>query len=277
MTRFAKNGFAAAILLGTALAASTAVHADSRPTDSRPADPRLVSRLYNPNEVVTIEGRVGVQASIEFGEDERIENVAIGDSENWQVTPNKRANLLFVKPTAAKARTNLTVVTDRHTYFFDLSSSATAKPLYVLRFTYPVDPAKPKAEVQQASLSTDESAILSGTLEGQEPVDPSKLNFAWQSKGFQKLLPRRIYDDGVSTYLAWGAKQDVPAILILNEKGEEGPVNYAVRDGVIVIEDVPAQIVLRSGSAKATLVNARPASAAEPADTSRLASAAKGN
>lgn len=272
MTRFAQNGLVAAILIGTALVASTAAHADTRP-----ADPRLVSRLYNPNEVVTIEGRLGVQASIEFGEDEHIENVAIGDSENWQVTPNKRANLLFVKPIAARARTNLTVVTDRHTYYFDLAASATAKPLYVLRFTYPVDPAKPKAEVKQAALSTDESAVLSGTLEGQEPVDPSKLNFAWQTKGFQKLLPRRIYDDGVSTYLAWGAKQDVPAILILNEKGEEGPVNYAVREGVIVIEDVPAQIVLRSGSAKATLVNTRPATAAEPADASRLASAAKGN
>lgn len=253
------------ILLGTALAAGTAAHADTRATD-----PRLVSRLYNPNEVVAIDGRLGVQASIEFGEDERIENVAIGDSENWQVTPNKRANLLFVKPIAARARTNLTVVTDRHTYYFDLSSSATARPLYVLRFTYPAEPAKPKAEVQQAALSTDESAILSGVLETQAPVDPSQLNFAWASKGFQKLLPRRIYDDGVSTYLAWGEKQDVPAILILNEKGEEGPVNYAVRDGVIVIEDVPAQIILRSGTAKATLLNSR------PADTARLA-AANGN
>lgn len=263
-------------VLIAALAAGTTAQAENRSLDTRPAasapsDPRLVSRLYNPNEVVTIEGRLGVQASIEFGEDERIENVAIGDSENWQVTPNKRANLLFVKPIAARARTNLTVVTDRHTYYFDLASSATARPLYVLRFTYPAEADKPKAEVQQASLSTDESAILSGTLEGQEPVDPSQLNFAWESKGFQKLLPRRIYDDGASTYLAWGPKQDVPAILILNEMGEEGPVNYAVRDGVIVIEDVPAQIVLRSGSAKATLVNAQPAS--------RLAAAApaKGN
>lgn len=81
----------------------------------------------------------------------------------------------------------------------------------------------------------------------------------------------------MSTFLSWGVKQDVPAILILNEKGEEGPVNYAVRDGVIVIEDVPAQIVLRSGSAKATLVNARPAKAADASGSARLASVAKGN
>src|SRR5690606_20254234 len=53
-------------------------------------DPRLVERLYDPDEVVVIEGRTNVQATIRFGEDEFIENVAIGDSTKWQVTPNRR-------------------------------------------------------------------------------------------------------------------------------------------------------------------------------------------
>ena len=78
-------------------------------------DPRLVEQLYNPDQVVSIEGRTNIQTTIRFGEDERIENVAIGDSTAWQVTPNKRANLLFVKPLSEKAKTNMTVVTDRHT------------------------------------------------------------------------------------------------------------------------------------------------------------------
>src|SRR5687768_11873061 len=86
-------------------------------------DPRLVERLYDPAEVVRIEGRPNVQAAIRFAEDEHIENVAIGDSAAWQVTPNKRANLLFVKPLAERAATNMTVVTDRHTYLFDLVAS----------------------------------------------------------------------------------------------------------------------------------------------------------
>ena len=96
-------------------------------------DPRLVTRRYDASQVVRIDGRAGVQASIAFAEDELVENVAIGDSNAWQVTPNKRANMLFVKPLAAAARTNMTVVTDRRTYFFDLVASARANPLYVLR------------------------------------------------------------------------------------------------------------------------------------------------
>ena len=105
------------------------------------ADPRLQEVMYDELEVFRLPGRVNVQASIIFGEDETIENVAIGNSQTWQVTPNKRANILFVKPLEPRAATNLTVVTSKRTYLFDLVASPNAKPLYVLRFNYPVDPA----------------------------------------------------------------------------------------------------------------------------------------
>jgi len=41
--------------------------------------------------------------------------------------------------------------------------------------------------------------------------------------------------------------KSLPAILTRDEKGKEGPVNYAVRDGYIVLDSVPQQIILRSG------------------------------
>jgi type IV secretion system protein VirB9 len=47
----------------------------------------------------------------------------------------------------------------------------------------------------------------------------------------------------------------MPAILIRDEKGEEGPVNFAVRDDTIVVEGVPATVILRSGKQSATLEN----------------------
>ncbi|MFD2579871.1 TrbG/VirB9 family P-type conjugative transfer protein [Novosphingobium colocasiae] len=90
--------------------------------------------------MVRIDGKAGVQATIAFGQNEAIENVAVGDSQKWQITPNKRADLLFVKPLDSIARTNMTVVTNKRTYFFDLVASAKAKPLYMLRFTYKDDP-----------------------------------------------------------------------------------------------------------------------------------------
>jgi type IV secretion system protein VirB9 len=38
----------------------------------------------------------------------------------------------------------MTVVTDRHTYLFELRSSAGARPLYLLRFAYAPDPSPPR-------------------------------------------------------------------------------------------------------------------------------------
>ena len=216
-------------------------------------DARIVEKFYDAGKVVRIEGKTKVQATIQFGEDEHIENVAIGDSQAWQVTPNKRANLLFVKPLAATAATNMTVVTDRHTYLFDLVASASAKPLYVLKFTYPEEP-KPQVAAVEAP-TADEIAAAS---DPQAVTDPAALNFAWAGKGDRKLLPARTYDDGTATFLAWPAGSPVPAILIKDSAGTEGPVNFTVRGDVIVVDGVPREIVLRSGEDAATLRNDGP-------------------
>lgn len=220
-------------------------------------DPRLVERFYDPGEVVRIEGKANVQATIRFGEDEMIENVAIGDSQSWQVTPNKRANLLFVKPLAERASTNMTVVTNRHTYFFDLVASPRIEnPLYVLSFSYPkeIEP----APTRQLAAEQPTEAELAAVTQPEAIVDPADLNFAWQGKGDQKLLPARIYDDGSATFIAWSAGTPVPAILVKDRDGTEGPVNFAVRGDVIVIEGVPREIILRSGKDMATLGNNGP-------------------
>ena len=218
-------------------------------------DTRLVEVRYDAAKVYRIEGKPKVQATIRFGEDEAIENVAVGDSNAWQITPNKRANLLFVKPLLARANTNMTVVTNKHTYLFDLVASPSAQPMYVLSFKYP-EPVKPK-------IDPNAQLALNGTAAAPAPdkaaVTPSaELNFAWSKSGTEKLLPDSVFDDGDATFLTWPAGRAVPAILITDTAGTEGPVNFTVRGNTIVVEGVPPQIVLRSGKEKALIVNSGP-------------------
>lgn len=235
------------------------------------ADTRLVEVRYDEAKVYRVEGKPKVQATIRFGEDEAIENVAVGDSNAWQITPNKRANLLFVKPMLARASTNMTVVTNKHTYLFDLVANPVAQPVYVLSFKYPDEP-KPKADAG-AQLAQSSPA------EADKPAqtDPALLNFAWTKSGEKKLLPENVFDDGEATFLAWPEGRPVPAILITDSAGTEGPVNFAVRGTTIVVEGVPSQIVLRSGKDRATIVNAGPVRtpAASTADTPRTAALAQ--
>lgn len=241
-----------AILAVAAFAVSAHAAETAQPIPGKAHDPRLVEHRYDPNEVVAIPGRPNVQATIAFAEDEHIENVAIGDSNSWQVTPNKRANLLFVKPLDKDAATNMTVVTDQHTYYFDLIARPSAQALYELHFTYPDQPKQP--QLAQAASTTE----MAAATDPYSVVDPAQLNFKWASQGAAKLLPAKTFDDGEATFLSWEAKRPIPAILIKDAKGVEGPVNYAVRGDTIVIEGVPRQIVLRSGDDVATLTNQAP-------------------
>ena len=220
-------------------------------------DPRLVEFEYDPAEVVRIEGKARVQATIRFGEDEVIENVAIGDSQAWQVTPNKRANLLFVKPLADNAVTNMTVVTSRRTYLFDLVASPRNKPLYMLSFTYP----GLAEEAEEGELAVAQSANATEIEAAKDPyavVDPTQLNFAWAGDGDAALLPVNIFDDGEATFMTWGSGKPVPAILIKNYEGTEGPVNFTVRGDTVVVDGVPKEFVLRAGEEMARLINNGP-------------------
>ncbi|WBO23786.1 TrbG/VirB9 family P-type conjugative transfer protein [Sphingomonas abietis] len=233
------------LVLSTALFATMA----ASPVIAR--DPRIATRLYDPARIVTISGRPDVQSTIEFGEDERIENIAVGDSSTWQVTPNKRASLLFVKPMKAPARTNMTVVTDQRTYLFDLVTTPGRAPLYELRFTYPPRP---------TPVTMPAPAPVIAAVEAPAPkapeTTPADLDFNWATNGPKQLLPSRAFDDGVSTWLAWPKDATMPAILVREPNGEEGPVNYTVKGDYVVVDGVPPQIVLRQGKLIATLTPA---------------------
>nr|WP_166180551.1 TrbG/VirB9 family P-type conjugative transfer protein [Altererythrobacter segetis] len=224
-------------------------------------DPRLVDLAYKPGQIVRIEGRSNVQATIRFGGDELIENVAIGDSSDWQVTPNRRATTLFIKPLVDRATTNMTVITDKHVYLFDLiANPANKNPIYMLSFSHPGEPAgtQPPQPSADKTIETPTTIEMAAASDPYAVVDPAQLNFAWAGSGDKKLLPARIYDDGEATFLTWASRSAIPAILVRDRNGTEGPVNFAVRGNVIVIDGVPREIILRSGREAATISNNGP-------------------
>ena len=234
------------------------------------ADNRIRSMTYDPNQIVRIVAKPGIQSTIEFGPDERIENVAVGDSSAWQITPNHRASLLFLKPLAPRSRTNMTVVTDQRTYMFDLvAGDKWTTPLYALKFSYPnekraEESTKAAPPVVAATVAVPPPAIMTA----------DKLHFDWNSTGERKLLPSRVFDDGASVYLAWSRETPLPAILTVAEDRREGPVNYRMSGEYIVVSPVPQNLLLRYGRKMATLWPSRRAIPAPASAPSRVAVAA---
>jgi type IV secretion system protein VirB9 len=221
------------------------------------SDPRLRSVHYETDKVVSVQGRLGYQSMIEFGNGEQIENVAVGDSSAWQVTPNKRANLLFLKPLFGKAKTNMTVVTDQRTYLFDLSVASTGAALYNLRFTYGArPPGVPQQQEQRRRLAYP--TLLANASGGTPVVAHPKVNYEWKAKGKKDILPTRTYDDGRAVYLQWNAGVPMPAIYARDGEGRESLTNYRQVGGFIVIDQVPHALVMRLGKKTGYLINRHP-------------------
>lgn len=247
-------------------------------------DNRLQTLVFDENAVVRIEGKVKVQTTIKFAPDEMIENVAIGDSAAWQVQPNKAQTILFVKPLEVNARTNMTVVTDKRTYLFDLDASPRNAALYVLQFRYP-ELEKAAEEARIAAAAEAEAQALRAAADPVEiaaasdpyaVADPASLNFDWAKAGAAELLPTRTFDDGDAVFLTWPAGTPIPAILVTNDEGEEGPVNFTTRGDMVVVQGVPMQIILRSGKDTATLTNTGPVKpSARTSDRSALLNLSK--
>jgi type IV secretion system protein VirB9 len=193
-------------------------------------DPRIGEVLYDPAQVVELSGVLGYQLTLEFDPLERIENVAIGDALGWQVTPNRKANLLFLKPMAQRPDTNMTVVTNLRRYEFQLSVRTKAKAAqipYTVRFVYPA-PAR--------------------VVPPPPPPPPQDKNHAYSYQGSTKVLPTRMFDDGEATYFAFAEGGDLPAIYAVEADGGEAVVNSHMRDGYIVVDRVAPAFVLKRGA-----------------------------
>ncbi|WP_165828746.1 TrbG/VirB9 family P-type conjugative transfer protein [Caulobacter radicis] len=227
----------------TSLAQTSLAHTSPAQPAAAPAsapDPRIRTLPYDPDQVYRLSGVMGFQTMLEFAPDERIENVSIGDAVGWQVTPNKRANLLFLKPMDRAPATNMTVVTDRRRYVFELSVSPGGGPAdasYVLRFRYPPAPVV-------APVPTAEPA-----------APPPARNTAYSVRGSRAVTPSGVFDDGRATYFAWTGQTELPAIFVIGADGSEGLANAVVKDGHLVVDQVAPRFVLRSDKARATVVN----------------------
>lgn len=215
--------------LALALLAFIALNAATVPRAGA-ADPHIQSMTYDPDEVIALKGALGWQIMIEFAADERIENVSIGDSLAWQVTPNKRAKMLFLKPMLRNGNTNMTVVTSLRRYAFSLSTGPrTARTPWVLRFEYPA----PVVEV----------------LPEPPPPPPVNLNFGYVRAGHPGVMPTRVWDDGRQTYFEFAEDTPIPAIFAAGPgKKDESLVNVATRGRIQVVQQTGRRFILRAGS-----------------------------
>jgi type IV secretion system protein VirB9 len=209
-------------LLILALAAATPAAAQIRPAPGA-GDPRIQIVDYDPNQVIQIQAAQGYQVTLEFGSDEQIQNVAVGDAGAWQVSANRAGGHVFLKPLQPSA-TNMTVVTSQRVYAFELVPLPGPSPdmAYWVRFRYPAAPGP--AQTAGAELIVEGRYRLSGEA---------------------SLRPSRISDDGQHTYIEFPRDAAIPAVYAVDERGGESLVNGMMRDDLYVIDAVVPRLIFR--------------------------------
>ncbi len=215
------------------------------------SDSRIRTLVYSENNVYRIFTAYGYQSNIEFGRGEEIETLSVGDQVGWQIVPAGRR--LFIRPLELGARTNMTVVTNKRAYQFDLNSAASEKELpkdvaYVVRFYYPSDEvdsgAAPVASASQLIAATASSANYPSNNVPSSYAAVRNLRYTYD--GPAKFAPLKIYDNKTATYfrLPPVAASNPPTIFAVNAEGEVKLSATNTPDGYVMVPVIAKQFIL---------------------------------
>lgn len=220
-------------------------------------DHRVRTIVYQPDQVYKYTGHYHYQTAIEFAVDERIQTISMGDSTAWMLNPS--GFRLFLKPVEQDATTNMTIITNKRTYLFELHARETddiddKEMAFIVRFIYPTDAsgAVGGGSSPTARGSTDDGAqTIARYLDSvPDPLnDPGKYNLNYTISGTDIIAPIRIFDDGQFTYFQFRNKNaDLPAFYMTDDLGNEALVNFRTRGDYIVVERIAKKFTLRHGT-----------------------------
>ena len=241
-----------AVFLFHALLSGSIAYAASIPNHAH-QDSRIQYVDYDPDNVVKIRAKIGHTVTVQLDKSEDAEKgvVAMGDAQAWNMAV-KQNNLIF-KPTATSPATNLTVITDKRTYVFDLSLAGCIKgkkkrcleiqqPTYLLRFHYPTE--EEKARRKRAA---QQERALNMMVKFGLSKETAQLNYLYYGKGDKAIAPSAIWDDGRFTYIQYADNRDLPAVYKINPDGSEMLVNSHMEEDVIVVHETAPKLVIRLG------------------------------
>jgi type IV secretion system protein VirB9 len=207
-------------------------------------DSRIKTLVYNENDVFHIVVHYGYQSSIEFAKNEEIQTLSLGNSFAWKYSTVGRR--LFLSALEGAAHTNMTVITSKRTYQFDLESKDPSagvddELVYVVRFFYPdssFDAPAPKVDTKKFLPEPIAATIA--------PAKQKHNNFNYSLTGPDSIAPIKVFDDGSTTFLQFkNNNADIPNIFIVQDDGSEARVSYSRSGEYIAIKKLVKKLALR--------------------------------
>ena len=244
------------LITALCLGAAAPAVAEKAPTPLA-TDARIRFLNYDEFQVFKVVANYGYAVTIEFGSDEVIETVSAGDTISWQIVPAGRR--LFLKPMERDAHTNMTVITTKHTYNFDLDAieekAGPRAQTYLIKFRYD----EAMGILHTGAIGADPK--LSPSAQGM--VGPAReagrFNFDYRLKGDKDIMPTFVFDDGTFTYFQFADPRNraLPAIFLADKDGNESVVNYRIEGEYMVVERIGRLYTLRAAKTVVCVLNVR--------------------
>jgi type IV secretion system protein VirB9 len=218
-----------------------------------PLDKRILRVNYQDNNVTPLRGKTFTSTQVVFAEDEVVLDVEGGDSTGWMVT-HKLNNMVFIKPTVLGSDSNMTIVTNKHNYYFHVTSNKTLDESPELQ-TYAIKFAYPEEALREAKARATEAMRAQ-----KEVINPLKnserYNWNYRFSGSTQLAPAHVFDDGTFTYFELAKNQAVPAIFAVDDpQGKEAVVNIRRSGNYLVVQRIAPQFSLRNGGLVTSVFN----------------------
>lgn len=246
------KAFISAFMLSAVLAAPNPGIQIPQPLDSgrgysAGSDTRLIVFAYDPNVVYTILSRPLSVTHIQLGEDETIKSVWGGDKIQWNIEAEDGGRNIFIKPIRSDLVTSLTVITNRRNYQLTLRSNTESGRWYQRVSWQTPDLAIYRATTNESIVSkvSQEEERLESLSAGEVGVkSPDQLNFNYRLSGDADFRPEQVFDDGRFVWIRIPQTQELPAVFLLNKKGDLEVINFVKKGDFLIVQRLADQLAL---------------------------------
>ncbi|MFT4066697.1 TrbG/VirB9 family P-type conjugative transfer protein [Paraburkholderia sp.] len=244
-----------------------------------PDDSSLVVYDYDPDYRYPVLVRTNEETHLVFGPDEEVVGVYLSDTgKRWLEHTALTKRDVFIEARLPALDNAATVITTRRRYELDLRSSdhdaayqrvswhyldtgsqMTAGQVSPFGIEYPGN--VPDANnAARPDVGTPTNSSASGDARAAGPRIPlDRANFDYRVEGSAPFAPVTVFDDGRFTYLQFPHHAELPAILVMDEKGQAGIASFIpLGDDFFEVQQITTYgLLLRRGKEEVRVFNGR--------------------
>ena len=193
---------------------------------------------YAENSIYEVYSKPDYLTTLKFAPNEKVVFKAGGDTERWMIEEatggKENRTYIYIKPLEEDIKTNINIVTDKHSYFINIeSTNGEYNPL--VEWQYP----------NERKILMDE---YEANTESIGTTDLMKLNYRYSWNKNSKLSPVQVFDNGEKTFIVLKSNlQEMPAFYVKGLDNQLSLVNTKIEGRNVMINNVVKEIYMTLG------------------------------